>query len=87
MTVQKGIALWNIFKGAVLADLPPRDELKAIADIPCLILPWIGDPTHPVSSAEELQRLLPKSVLFIAQGYEGFKTIPQRMKDFVANIH
>ena len=83
MAVQKRTALWNIFKGAGLTDLPPRAELKAIADIPCLILAWVGDPTHPVSSAEELHRLLPNSELFIAQGYEDFKTIPQRMREFV----
>jgi pimeloyl-ACP methyl ester carboxylesterase len=84
MAAQKGITLWNIFKGAGLTDLPPREELKVITDIPCTILAWVGDPTHPVSSAEELHRLLPKSELFIAQGYEDFKTIPGRMRDFVA---
>ncbi len=84
MAAQKRSALRNIFKGAGLTDLPPRDDFKAIADIPCQILAWVGDPTHPVSSAEEVHQLLPKSELFIAQGYEDFKTIPQRMRDFVA---
>jgi pimeloyl-ACP methyl ester carboxylesterase len=84
MAVQKRSALWNIFKGAGLTDLPPREEFGAIADIPCQILAWVGDPTHPVSSAEEVHRLLPKSELFIAQGYKEFKTIPQRLHDFVA---
>jgi pimeloyl-ACP methyl ester carboxylesterase len=83
MAAQKRSALWNIFKGAGLTDLPPREEFKTIADIPCQILAWIGDPTHPVSSAEEVHRLLPNSELFIAQGYDDFKTIPQRMRDFV----
>jgi len=44
---------------------------------------WVDAPTHPVSTAEELQRLLPKSELFIAKGYQEFKTIPQRMREFV----
>lgn len=83
MAAQKGAALWNIFKGAALTDLPPREDLKAIADIPCMILAWVGDPTHPVSSAEDLHRQLPKSELFVAQGYEEFKTIPGRMREFV----
>jgi len=83
IAAQKGSALWNIFKGAANTDLPPREEFKAITDIPCQILAWVGDPTHPVSSAEELHRLLPKSELYIAQGYDDFKTIPQRMQDFV----
>jgi len=84
MEAQKGAALWNIFKGAALTDLPPREDLKAIGDIPCAILAWVGDPTHPVSSAEELHRLLPKSELFVAQNYEEFKTIPGRIRDFVS---
>lgn len=83
LKAQKRSALWNIFKGAGLTDLPPRDEFKTIAGIPCLVLAWVGDPTHPVSSAEEVHRLLPKSDLFIAQGYEDFKTIPRRIRDFV----
>ena len=33
--------------------------------------------------AEEVHRLLPKSELFIAQGYEDFKIIPERIWDFV----
>ncbi|MFC1878710.1 alpha/beta fold hydrolase [Chloroflexota bacterium] len=83
IAAQKRSALWNIFRGAGLTDLPPRDEFKTIADIPCQILAWVGDPTHPVSSAEEVHRLLPNSELFIAQGYDDFKTIPQRMREFV----
>jgi pimeloyl-ACP methyl ester carboxylesterase len=86
MAAQKSSALWNIFKGAGLTDLPPREEFRALVDIPCQILAWVGDPTHPVSSAEEVHRLLPKSELFIAQGYEDFKTIPQRMRDFVVKV-
>lgn len=81
---QKGDAIWSIFKGAALTDLPPREDLKAIGNIPCTILGWVDDPIHPVSSAEELHRLLPKSELFVAQNYEEFKTIPGRIKDFVS---
>jgi pimeloyl-ACP methyl ester carboxylesterase len=76
-------ALRNLFKGAALTNLPPREELEALVDIPCIILAWVGDATHPVSTAEELHRLLPGSELFIAQGYQDFKTLPQRMHDFV----
>ena len=57
-----------------------------LAGIPCTILAWVDDPTHPVSSAEELHDLLPQSELFIAQGYEDFKTIPERVRLFVASL-
>ena len=83
MAAQKWCASWNIFKGEGLTNLPPRDDSKTISDIPCIILVWVGGPTHPVSSAEEIHRLLPNSELIIAQGYEDFKTIPQRMRDFI----
>jgi len=55
-----------------------------LAGIPAIIFGWEGDPTHPVSTAQELHRLLPQSELFIARGYEEFKTIPERMRKFVA---
>jgi pimeloyl-ACP methyl ester carboxylesterase len=76
--------IWNLFRGAAMTDLPPRETLRALADIPTLILGWIDDPSHPVSSAQELHRLLPRSELSIAQGYEEFRTIPQRLRDFVS---
>jgi len=83
MNALKRKTMWNVMRGAAVTDMPPREEFKALVDIPTIILAWVGDPTHPTSTAEELHRLLPKSDLFIAQGYEEFKTIPQRLKDFV----
>lgn len=84
MSVLKRRTVWNILRGAASANLPPRNELAVLVDIPTIILAWVDDPTHPVSTAEELHRLLPKSELFIAQGYEDFKTIPRRLRDFVS---
>ncbi len=78
--------LWNAFRGIATSDLPPRKELEALADIPAIILAWVGDRIHPVSTAQELNRLLPKSELFIVQGYEDFQTVPQRMRGFVSGI-
>jgi 3-oxoadipate enol-lactonase len=79
-----GKALRTIFQGAGLSDLPPKQAFPALAGIPAIIFGWEGDPTHPVSTAQELHRLLPQSELFIARGYEEFKTIPERMRKFVA---
>jgi pimeloyl-ACP methyl ester carboxylesterase len=78
--------LWNALRGIAASDLPPRKELEALADIPAIILAWVGDRTHPVSTAQELNRLWPKSELFIAQGYEDLKTVPQRIRGFVSGI-
>ena len=75
--------LWNLFRGAARTDLPPRDVLKAIVHIPATILTWTDDPTHPVSSAEQLHRLLPESTLFVASGHADYKSMPGRVLDFV----
>ena len=77
-------SLWHLFRGAAMSDLPPRAALAMLADIPTLILAWSGDPAHPLSSAEELHQLLPRSTLFVARNYEEFKTIPARMHAFIA---
>jgi pimeloyl-ACP methyl ester carboxylesterase len=76
--------LSNLFKGAALTDLPSREEIKSI-DIPTLILGWTQDPTHPVETAEELDRLLPNSTLVIAENYSDFSNWPQLIRDFVKN--
>ncbi len=86
LSALKGRTLWNLMRGAATTNLPPREELAVLIDTPTTIISWVGDPTHPSSTAEELHRLLPKSELFIAQGYEESKTVPQRMRDFVSNI-
>lgn len=54
-----------VFRGAGLTDLPARERLATIG-VPALILAWTGDPGHPVSSARELDRLLPDSRLHLA---------------------
>ncbi len=74
--------LSNLFKGAALNDLPPREEIRAI-DIPALILGWTGDPSHPIETAQELDKLLPQSTLFVAEGYADFQKWPQLIRDFV----
>ncbi|MEZ5227218.1 MAG: hypothetical protein R2710_11225 [Acidimicrobiales bacterium] len=52
-------------RGAASADLPSRDAIASIA-VPTLILAWTGDPGHPMSTAEELHRLIPGSTLSVA---------------------
>lgn len=74
---------WNLFRGIADSDLPPRERIKELVNIPAIILAWVDDPTHPASTANELHQLLPQSELFIAQGYEEFMTIPQQLREFV----
>lgn len=88
LAAMNGRTLASLLRGAALTDLPVRDALASLREIPTLILAWVDDPVHPVGSAEELHRLLPKSELYIAKDYADFKTLPQRMRRFIlTTIH
>ena len=52
-------------RGATRANLPEREAIAAIP-IPTLILAWTGDPIHPVTTADELKRLMPHAESHIA---------------------
>ncbi|WP_233296295.1 alpha/beta fold hydrolase [Massilia antarctica] len=75
--------LLTLYQGAARSDLPPRAALAALSAIPALIIGWTGDPVHPLESARELQRLLPRSSLFIAQNHDDVLSIPARLRAFV----
>lgn len=55
----------TVFRGAALADLPPPEELRRVA-IPTLLLAWVGDPSHPLSTVQRLHDLLPHSRMVVA---------------------
>jgi 3-oxoadipate enol-lactonase len=74
----------DVFYGASNSDLPPRATLAALAHIPALIISWADDPSHPVSTSQELHRLLPASSLFVARNVEEVRQIPGRIRDFIA---
>jgi 3-oxoadipate enol-lactonase len=79
-----GRTLGALLRGAAETDLPTREVLAAgLRDIPTLIIASADDPAHPVWSAEELQRHLPKAELFVAKNYADFQSMPQRMRRFI----
>jgi pimeloyl-ACP methyl ester carboxylesterase len=75
-------ALARVWRGAVACDLPRREELAAI-EAPALILAWADDPSHPVSTAEELYQRLPRARLVIARDSAAVETWPQQIEEFV----
>ncbi|MGZ8341687.1 MAG: alpha/beta fold hydrolase [Telluria sp.] len=75
-----------LFQAAGESDLPPRDAFAALAHVPALILGWNGDAIHPLSSAQELHRLLPDSDLYIANSHADFATFPARIRAFLAGL-
>lgn len=72
----------SIFRGAALTDLPPKEQLAQLK-IPVQILAWVDDHAHPVSTAEQLQRLIPGAQLAIAETPEDLQTWPDRVARFV----
>lgn len=73
----------SIFRGAGITDLPTPEQIAAL-EVPTLILAWVDDYAHPVSTAEELHRLIPRSELQIAETPEELDSWPRRVANFIA---
>jgi len=65
----------SLFRGAALSDLPPRDAVARI-EVPTTILAWVEDPAHPLSTAESLAALMPRSTLTVARTPADVETWP-----------
>jgi pimeloyl-ACP methyl ester carboxylesterase len=77
--------LAGVFRGAGRADLPTREQIRAI-DVPTRILAWSGDPAHPESTAHQLAELLPHADLFVAQTWDDFRTWTDRAVSFLRSL-
>ncbi|MBW2243514.1 MAG: alpha/beta hydrolase [Deltaproteobacteria bacterium] len=75
-------AVVGALRGAAKSDLPAARKLAAL-DVPVLILAWTDDPSHPVSSAEELAEILPRAELHVAGSAEDVHGWTQHMADFL----
>lgn len=73
----------SIFRGAGRTDLPAPEQISELAP-PALILAWVDDYAHPVSTAEKLHQLIPHSQLQIAETPEELNTWPHRVARFIA---
>lgn len=72
----------TVFRGATLTDLPARSVLATL-DVPTLVLAWIEDPAHPVSTAEQLHELIPGCELRVARTHPDVRTWPGLVADRV----
>jgi len=73
----------TVLRGAAASDLPPPDALRSL-DVPALVLAWVGDAGHPVSTAEALAEVLPSAILVVAEDLDGVRTWPARIADLLA---
>ena len=73
-----------LYAGAASTDLPPREAIRAI-EVPALILAWAGDPGHPLEIAVELNQLLARSRLVVAERFADIGRWPVLMRAFIAD--
>jgi pimeloyl-ACP methyl ester carboxylesterase len=72
-----------VLRGATTANLPERSIIARIT-VPSLILAWTGDPVHPLSTAEELDHLLPNAQLHVASRRDQLATWSGLVGDFLS---
>lgn len=65
----------TVFRGAALTDLPDPAVVAGI-EVPTLLLAWIEDGAHPVSTSERLLDLLPHATLDLARTHEDVRRWP-----------
>ncbi len=73
----------TVLQGAKVSNLPDKETLKTL-QMPALILCWTDDTGHPVSTAEELHRLLPNSRLTIASNLDEMSTWTEQVANFLS---
>lgn len=72
----------HILRGAASSDLPPKERLAGLT-VPTLIVAWKGDTDHPLTTANELARLLPNAELHVASNAEEVRRWPDAVADFL----
>jgi pimeloyl-ACP methyl ester carboxylesterase len=71
-----------VLRGVGTCDLPEPAALAAVAQ-PTLILAWDTDPSHPVSTAEQLAATLPNARLEIARTVPEVRSWGKRAAQFL----
>ncbi|MFD3698839.1 alpha/beta fold hydrolase [Streptomyces sp. NPDC058646] len=72
----------SVLHGLARSDLPPPAALAALR-CPTLILTWVDDPGHPVSTAEALADCLPEAELHLSRTRADVRTWGVRIADFL----
>ena len=72
----------HVMRGSAATDLPDPEALRAL-EHETLILAWEQDPTHPVSTSEKLNDLLPNTHLHVSPDYADVTTWGDRAATFL----
>lgn len=73
----------SVLRGAAASVFPDDAELRTLAH-PTLILAWVTDPSHPMSTAQHLAAHLPDSTLEVAATSGEVRTWGRRAAEFLA---
>ncbi|MEW2087072.1 alpha/beta hydrolase [Streptomyces sp. NPDC005283] len=72
----------SILRGLAQSDLPSRTAITSLR-MPGLILAWVDDPGHPLSTAETLAWLLPRADLHVSRTRTDIGTWGERIAEYL----
>ncbi len=72
-----------VLRGAASSDLPPEEAVRRVT-APALLLPWVSDDGHPLSTSERLLELLPNVQIHVAYHLRDVGTWTDRIDAFLA---
>jgi 3-oxoadipate enol-lactonase len=72
----------SVLRGAASSDLPPKDAVRSVS-APTLMLPWVGDAGHPMSTAQRLLEFLPDVQIHVAHHLRDVSTWTGRIESFL----
>ncbi len=74
-----------VLRGAAATDLPDAEGLRAVS-MPTLILGWVDDPAHPLSTARMLEEVLPDARMVVARTPRDVLTWPGLVRSHVDGV-
>lgn len=74
-----------VYRGAAMTDLPALETLAAL-QVPTLLLAWVGDPSHPLATAQALAAILPVAHLVVAETPEDADRWPTLLEAHLRSI-
>ena len=75
----------SVLRGAANSDLPPQESLRAVT-APALLLPWVSDDGHPMSTSERLLELLPDVQIHVAHDLRDVMSWTDRIDTFLGRV-
>jgi len=74
-----------VLRGAASSDLPAEEAVRRVT-APALLLPWVSDDGHPLSTSERLLELLPNVQIHVAYHLRDVGTWTDRIDAFLGRL-